>query len=91
MIKDYGVSQDGAPSGMTLYYDNLNVINISKNLMQHSKTIHINIRDNFIRSLVEDNVIKHIPTKRKIVDIFTQDLDASHFDALISSLDYVFL
>ena len=91
MIKDYDVSQDDAPSGMTLYYDNLNVINISKNLMQHSRTIHINIRDNFIRSLVEDNVIKHIPTKRKIVDIFTQDLDASHFDALISSLDYVFL
>ena len=73
MLKDYGVSQDGAPFGMTLYCDNLNAINISKNPMQHSRTIHINIRHRFIRSLVEDRVIeiKHIPIERQITDIFT--------------------
>ena len=37
MQKDYGVSQDGIPSSMRLYCDNLSAINISKNLVQHSR------------------------------------------------------
>ena len=66
MLKDYGVSQNGASSGMMLYCDNLSAINSSKNPMQHSRTIHINIRHLFIRSLVEERVteIKHILIER---------------------------
>ena len=88
MLKDYGVSQDGAPSGVAFYYDDLSAINISKNPVQHSRTIHINIRHHFIKSLVEDRVIetKQIPIERQLADILTQDLDASHFEALRSSL-----
>ena len=73
MLKDYGVSQDGTPFGMALFCDNLNAINISKNPVQHSRTIHIDIRHHFIINLVEDKVIeiKHIPIERQITDIFT--------------------
>ena len=88
MLKNYGLSQDGAPSGRMLYCDNLSAISISKNLMQRSRTIHFNIRHHFIIILVEERVteIKHIPTKRQIANIFTQDLDASCFEALRSSI-----
>ena len=35
MLQDYGVIKDVVASGMTLYRDNLNVINISKNPIHH--------------------------------------------------------
>ena len=56
--------------------------------MQHSWTKHIDIKHHFIINLVEDKVIeiKNIPTNRQITDIFTQDLNASRLETLISSL-----
>lgn len=42
---------------MMLYYGNMGAINISKNLVQHSHTKHIDIRHHFIRELVEENII----------------------------------
>ena len=36
----YGLSQET----MVVYYDNFSAIDISKNLVQHSKTKHIEIR-----------------------------------------------
>ena len=53
MLKDYGVSREV----LTLYYDNLSVINISKNPIQHSRTKYIDIRHHYIRSSVEDKII----------------------------------
>ena len=53
MLKDYGV-----PQGFTtLYCENLSAINISKNLIQHSRTKHINIYHHYIRSLVEEKIV----------------------------------
>ena len=73
-LKDYGVSQNGASFGMTLYYENIIAFNFFKNSIQHSRLKHI--RHHFIRSLVEDRVIeiKHNPNERQIGNIFTQDL-----------------
>lgn len=48
MLKEYNVKQDV----MALYYDNMSAINISKNLVQHSRTKHIDIRHHFIMDLV---------------------------------------
>ena len=48
MMQDYGVSKDAVTLGMTLYCDNLSAINISKNLVQYSRTKHIDIRHHFI-------------------------------------------
>lgn len=49
MLKEYDVPQDV----MKLYCDNLSTINISKNLVQHSRTKHIDIRHHFIKELLE--------------------------------------
>lgn len=60
MLKKHNVKQDV----MTLYCDNMSTISISKNLVQHNCTKHIDICHNFIRELVEEKVITldHVPT-----------------------------
>ena len=84
MLVDYGIDQDT----LTIYCDNTSAINISKNLVQHSKTKHIDIRHHFIRELVENKfvVIKHVATDMQLVDIFTKALDASRFIFLRKAL-----
>ena len=88
MLQDYSVLKDAAAPGMTLYYDNLNANNTSKNHAPHSSTKHIDIRHHFIRSLVEDKVIelKHFPIEHQLTDIFTKGLDASWFETFRTSL-----
>ena len=88
LLKDYGVLHNDASPSMTLHCDNINAINISKNLVQHSRTKHIDIRHHFIRSLVENRVIelKHISTEHQLTDIFNKGLDVFLFETLRSSL-----
>ena len=61
---------------VVIYYDNTSAINISKNLVMHSKTKHIAIKYNFLRELVQDKEVrlKYVNTKEQIVDIFTKPL-----------------
>ena len=44
-LRDFGLSFEYVPSK----YDNTNAISISKNLMQHYRTKHIEIRHHFLR------------------------------------------
>lgn len=76
---------------MTLYSGNMSAINISKNLVQHNKTKHIDIRHHFIKDLVESNVIslEHVCTDKQLVDIFMKPLDARQFESLCVALGYV--
>ena len=62
VLTDYGISHDI----MVVYYDNSSAIDISKNLVQYSKTKHIEIRYDFIRDLVERKIVclEYILTKR---------------------------
>ncbi|TYK00141.1 gag-pol polyprotein [Cucumis melo var. makuwa] len=85
MLHEYGFDQDT----MTLYYDNVSAIDISKNPVQHSRTMHIDIRHHFIRELVEDKVMKldHICSNLQLADIFTKPLDASSFEYLRAGLE----
>ena len=48
MLKDYGIEQ----RTMNIYYDNSNAINISNNLVLHSRIKHIEICHHFVRDLV---------------------------------------
>ncbi|WJX73238.1 hypothetical protein P8452_57046 [Trifolium repens] len=84
MLKEYDMEQDV----ITLYCDNLSVIYISKNPVQHSKTKHIDIRHHFIRDLVESKVVtlEHVATEEQIADIFTKALDAKQFEYLRGKL-----
>ena len=69
---------------MVVYCDNSSSIDISKNLVQHSKTKNIEIRYHFIRDPVERNIVvfENIPTERQNVDIFTKPLNKSKFETL---------
>jgi hypothetical protein len=80
MLKEYNVEQDV----LTLYCDNLSVINIPKNPIQHSRTKHIDIQHHFIRDLVEEKVVtlEHVDTEEQLADIFTKALDAKQFENL---------
>ena len=73
---------------MTLYWDNMSAIYISRNSIQHSRTKHIDIRHHFIRELVENKVIRldHIRSNLQLVDIFTKPLDANTFEYLRTGL-----
>ena len=67
---------------LTIYCDNTSVINISKNLVQHSRTKHIEIRHHFIRELIEDGTLtlKYIHTDDQKADLFTKPLDSKRFE-----------
>ena len=80
VLTDYGISQ----YTMVIYCDNSSAIDISKNLIQHSKTKHIKIRYHFIRDLVETKIVylEYIPTEWQNADIFTKPLDRSKFENL---------
>ena len=80
LLSDYGLTQDT----MVIYCDNSGAINISKNLVQHSRTKHIEIRYHFIRDLVERKIVdlEYIPTDHQNDDIFPNLLigaSLSHF------------
>ena len=56
--------------------DNTSAINISKNLVQHSRTKHIEIRHHFLRDHAQkgDITLEFVSTKNQFADIFTKPL-----------------
>lgn len=59
----------------------MSVINISQNLIQHSRTKHTYIQFYFIKKLVEKNIVvlEYTPTNKQLADIFTKSLDNQRF------------
>lgn len=53
MLRYYELEQ----GTMSLFIDNKNTIDISKNPVKHSRTKHIDIRHHFILQLVEEKVV----------------------------------
>jgi hypothetical protein len=76
---------------VSIMCDNTNAINLSKNLVQHSKTKHIPIKYHFLREQVQDQVVKleYVPSKEKIVDIFTKPLPREPFEYLRHKLGVI--
>ena len=66
---------------VVIYCDNTSAINISKNLMMHSKTKHIAIKYHFLRELVQEKEVRleYVNTKEQIADIFTKPLPKDEF------------
>lgn len=54
----------------------ISAINISKNHVMHTKTMHSTINYHYLRQLVQDKEVKmeYVNTKDKIVDIFKKEL-----------------
>ena len=69
---------------MCIFCDNTSAINLSKNLVQHSKTKLIEIQYHFIRDLVEEKIVwlEFINTNNQKADIFTKPLDGPRFESL---------
>ena len=66
---------------VVIYCDSTSAINISKNLVMHSKTKHIAINYHFVRELVQDKEIRleYVHTKEQILDIITKPLPKDAF------------
>ena len=70
---DYGIQINHIP----IKCDNTSAINLSKNLIQHSITKHIDIRHHFLRDHIQNDDIslEFIDTNNQLADIFTQPLN----------------
>ena len=86
-LLDYGIFQ----KHLTIYCDNTNAINISKNPTQHSRTKHIEIRHHFIRELIEDGTLtlEFIHTDDQKADLFTKPLDGRRFEFLRQNIGVI--
>ena len=83
MLTEYDISQNT----MLLYCDKMSAIHILKNLVQHSRTKHINICHHFIQELVDTKVIllEHVGSVQ-LADILTKPLEVSLFENLRARL-----
>ena len=70
---DYGIKLGHIP----IKCDNTNAINLSKNLIQHSRTKNIDIRHHSLRDHVQNGDIsfEFVDTNNQLVDIFTKPLN----------------
>ena len=84
LLHDYGICQEY----LTIYCDNTSAINISKNLVQHSRTKHTEIQHHFIRNLVEDGTLtlEFIHTDDQKADLFTKPLTANSLNFFTKTL-----
>ncbi|GKA64776.1 copia protein [Tanacetum coccineum] len=79
-LVDYGIRLDDIP----IMCDNKGAIDLSKNLVQHSRTKHIEIRHHFLRDNVQKgNIsIEKVSSEDNIADILTKPLKREPFNYL---------
>ncbi|GKF12060.1 ribonuclease H-like domain-containing protein, partial [Tanacetum coccineum] len=71
-----------------VYCDNVSVVYLSSNPVQHQRTKHIKIDIYFVRDLVTTGHIRvlHVPSRYQYADIFTKGLPTALFDEFRDSL-----
>ena len=76
-LSDFELSFEDVP----IKCDNTSAINISKNLVQHSRTKHIEIRHHFLRDHAQkgDITLEFVSTKDQLADIFTKPQSEEQF------------
>jgi hypothetical protein len=86
-LLDYGIIFKNVP----LMCDNESAVKLATNLVQHSRTKHIDIRHHFLRDHVGkgDITIYSIGTNDQLVDIFTKPLDETRFCSLRSEMNVI--
>ena len=84
---DYGIKLDHIP----IICDNTSIINLSKNLIQHSRTKHIDIRHHFLRDHVKNGNIslQFIDTNNQLADIFTKPLNEERLNFIKHDLGMI--
>jgi hypothetical protein len=84
-LKDFGIKFNK----VTLLCDNESAVKLTNNLVQHSRTKHIDVRHHFIRDHQQkgDICIESVGTDDQLVDIFTKPLDEKRFCKLRNELN----
>ncbi|GJW83456.1 ribonuclease H-like domain-containing protein [Tanacetum coccineum] len=80
-LLDYGYKYNRIP----MYCDSKSAIAILCNLVQHSRTKHIDIRYHFIKEHVEKGTVElyFVRTEYKLADLFTKALPKESFEYLV--------
>ncbi|GJT96280.1 ribonuclease H-like domain-containing protein [Tanacetum coccineum] len=75
-------------SATMVYCDNVSVVYLSSNPVQHQRTKHIEIDIHFVRDLVAAGQVRvlHVPSRYQFADIFTKGLPSALFEEFRSSL-----
>jgi hypothetical protein len=84
-LQDFGYNFSKVP----LLCDNESAIRLADNLVEHSRTKHIDIQHHFLRDHQQkgDIDVCHISTDYQLADIFTKPLDEKRFCKLRSELN----
>jgi hypothetical protein len=84
-LRDYGYKL----SKVSLLCDNESAIRMADNLVEYSRTKHIDIRYHFLRDHQQKGDIKiaYVSTHNQLVDIFTKPLDEKTFSKLRNELN----
>jgi hypothetical protein len=77
------------PKTSLVYCDNINVVYMSSNPVQHQRTKHVEIDLHFVREKVALGVVRvlHVPTTSQLADIFTKGLLSTVFTEFRTSLN----
>jgi hypothetical protein len=72
-----------------VYCDNISVVYLSNNPVQHQRTKHVEIDLHFVREKVAIGQVRvlHVPTTSQFADVFTKGLPSSVFEEFRSSLN----
>nr|GEY21308.1 retrovirus-related Pol polyprotein from transposon TNT 1-94 [Tanacetum cinerariifolium] len=83
-LTDYGFHFDKIP----MYCDSKPAIVISCNLVQHSRTKHIDVRYHFIKEKVKKGIVEifFVGTEYQLADLFTKALPEERFKYLVRRL-----
>jgi hypothetical protein len=72
-----------------VFYDNVSVVYLSTNPVQHQRTKHVEIDLHFVRDKVATGDIRvlHVPSTSQYADVLTKGLPTSIFTEFCSSLN----
>lgn len=78
---------------ISIFCDIMSAMDISKNLVLHSRTKHIVIKYHFLREQVSNQHVKleYISAQEQIVDLFTKPLSKEAFECLRKKLGVISL
>ncbi|GKC74784.1 hypothetical protein Tco_1120667 [Tanacetum coccineum] len=76
---------------ISMYYDSKSAITISCNLVQHSRTKHIEIRYHCIKEHVEKVTMQlyFVGTEYQLADLFTKALPKERFEYLVHRIEFI--
>ena len=75
---------DIGPGPVIIYVDNKSAIDLSKNLVFHGRSKHIDVRFHFIRDCIErgDILVKHVKIREQKADVLTKPMFTVKFEEM---------